>query len=334
MINAVKELLNKPVAYHPVLARMTGNVASAVMLSQGMYWQKIAESKGEEWFWVKSDGWKDQCGLSRSMQETAREVLRRSGFWFEVKRGIPAQLFFRIDAEILVEKIEAFLAGSEQGCRNVANNETERRRTTTGQFGKQGSRNVDDIEIIKENSLETLLENNKGEKTPFVIQTIEADENLKIETVEIIEIESLKADPFEQKTLPGRGAKKKPGEYTDQDVARNLDGRHQVFFAEVLRNKAWPDFLEYRTARDRRTPYRDAKSHAIGIRQLFAACHGNPDLAQAVVDQTRGNGWTGLFELKNSQKNATQQSNIPNYAANQRSVLETVLAGRYERHPE
>ena len=333
MINAVKELLNKPVAYHPVLARMTGNVASAVMLSQGMYWQKIAESKGEEWFWVKSDGWKDQCGLSRSMQETAREVLRRSGFWFEVKRGIPAQLFFRIDAEILVEKIEAFLAGSEQGCRNVANNETERRRTTTGQFGKQGSRNVDDIEIIKENSLENPLENNKGEKTPFVIQTIEADENLKIETVEIIEIEALEESPFEQKTSPGRGAKKKPGEYSNQDVARNLDGKHQVFFAEVLQNGAWDDFLEYRQIKDR-FKYKDPKSCALGIMQFYKACLGKSELAQEVVNQTRGNGWTGLFELKNSQKNATQQSNIPNYAANQRSVLETVLAGRYERHPE
>jgi len=157
MINAVKELLSKPVAYHPVLARMTGNVAAAVMLSQGMYWQRIAEDKGQEWFWVTADGWKEQCGLSRSMQETAREVLRRSGFWFEAKKGIPAQLFFRIDADVLIEKIEAYLGGCEQGCGKPANNKAETPRTTTGQFGKQVSGVADDIES-KESKKENILE--------------------------------------------------------------------------------------------------------------------------------------------------------------------------------
>lgn len=157
MINAVKELLSKPVAYHPVLARMTGNVAAAVMLSQGMYWQRIAEDKGQEWFWVTADGWKEQCGLSRSMQETAREVLRRSGFWFEIKKGIPAQLFFRIDAAVLIEKIEAYLDGCEQGCGKPANNKAETPRTTTGQFGKQVSGVSDDIES-KESKQENILE--------------------------------------------------------------------------------------------------------------------------------------------------------------------------------
>lgn len=149
MINAVKELLKRPVAYHPILAKLTGSVPAAVMLSQGMYWQGKAEDEGKEWFWVTGDGWFEQCGLTQSTQNTAREILRSTGFWFEKREGLPAKLFYQIDAETLISHITSYLNGEKQVYRNTVNKKTETREASSGRFGKQVTDDTGTQESIK-----------------------------------------------------------------------------------------------------------------------------------------------------------------------------------------
>lgn len=103
-----------------------------------------------------------------------------------------------------------------------------------------------------------------------------------------------------------RGAKK-TGDYEARDVAVFLEIPQQVFYTNVMQNGSWPDYLEYRRTQHR-FKYKDAKSHALAVKNLFTCTGGKPELAQSVVDQSRAKGWTGLFPVKdNSNGNGKQQ---------------------------
>jgi len=148
----------------------------------------------------------------------------------------------------------------------------------------------------------------------FNIDNIEGNVELNIE-----------AD-FEKKEaeVKGKKSRKKSAEYTDREVAAFLEIDQQVFFTEILRNGAWNDYLEYRITKDR-FRYKDAKSHALAVKNLFMICSKNPELAQAVVDQSRANGWTGLHPLKNQQ---LQTNNKKSHVDEQYKLANAVFANR------
>jgi len=102
---------------------------------------------------------------------------------------------------------------------------------------------------------------------------------------------------------PKAKSKKAPAEITPEQIAAHLQPSEQGFFAQVIANGAWADYQEYRMGLDR-FKYKDAKSAAAGIRGMFTATAGNADNAQTVVDQSRANGWKGVFPLKNNNSNA------------------------------
>ena len=90
----------RPVAYYPKLVKVTGSVNAAIFLSQLGYWTpKAADPNG--WVYKTQAEWETETGLTRWEQETARRQLRDRGILTEVKRGMPARLFFQIDVEAL-----------------------------------------------------------------------------------------------------------------------------------------------------------------------------------------------------------------------------------------
>lgn len=93
---ALYQLLDRPVAYHPVLADLVGSVEAAIMLSQALYWQRRGRAEDGYWYTSRED-WYDQTRLGRYAQERAREVLRRHAWWSEQRRGVPARLYYRVD---------------------------------------------------------------------------------------------------------------------------------------------------------------------------------------------------------------------------------------------
>jgi len=101
------DLLVRPVAYHPALARLLGSVPAAVMLSQSIYWQqrvpvsRPAGCPGKGWWYHTSDEWEVETALSEGMQLTARKILRKTSFWFEKAAGMPRRMWFRVDLEEL-----------------------------------------------------------------------------------------------------------------------------------------------------------------------------------------------------------------------------------------
>ena len=90
----------RPVAYYPKLVKVAGSVNAAIFLSQLGYWTpKAADPDG--WVYKTQSEWESETGLSRWEQETARRQLRERAILTEVKRGMPARLYFRIDVDAL-----------------------------------------------------------------------------------------------------------------------------------------------------------------------------------------------------------------------------------------
>lgn len=101
----------RPVAYYPKLVKVTGSVNAAIFLSQLGYWTpKAADPDG--WVYKTQAEWETETGLSRWEQETARRQLRERGVLSEIKRGMPARLFFQIDVEALTATWEEAFAPS------------------------------------------------------------------------------------------------------------------------------------------------------------------------------------------------------------------------------
>lgn len=110
-------LLDRPIAYQRIFAHVCGDPIAAILLSQAFFWSSRTKDT-DGWFYKTQAEWFEETGLTRRHQETARKKLVSLGVLEEVRRGIPAQLFFRLDVARLAELIRAFLdkkRGGEEG---------------------------------------------------------------------------------------------------------------------------------------------------------------------------------------------------------------------------
>lgn len=96
----VSRLLDRPIAFHPIFAEMTGDVLAGLMLSQAVYWSTRTNDP-EGWFYKTQKEWQKETCLSRSNQDTARRILRKHDWWEEKLTGIPAKLHYRINHKAL-----------------------------------------------------------------------------------------------------------------------------------------------------------------------------------------------------------------------------------------
>jgi hypothetical protein len=104
-------VLDRPIAFNPAFKKITGSTVAALMLSQAWYWSKrTADEDG--WFYKTLVEWEEETGLSRSEQETARKHLKGM---MEVKlRGVPAQLYYRVNKPKIYELLGIQFAGMSQ----------------------------------------------------------------------------------------------------------------------------------------------------------------------------------------------------------------------------
>lgn len=101
-------MLASPIAFHPVLARISGSVTAGLMLSQGLYWAKVLERTNptaDGWFYKTQAQWTAETCLSRWEQDGARKLLRGFSFWNEKRKDAPPKSYFRVDMEKLIEVI-------------------------------------------------------------------------------------------------------------------------------------------------------------------------------------------------------------------------------------
>jgi hypothetical protein len=160
-ISVLSELLQRPVAYHAVLAKALGSVPAAVILSQGVYWAKKAPAEKQGWFWVTAEEWYNQTGVSEESQLTARKILKQAGFWEEKLIGLPAKMHYKIDFESLVAVISGYLKTGKPVTVDNRRKKPDNARSSSGKFrqlddGKNGDKKTT-IEILDETKAETTV---------------------------------------------------------------------------------------------------------------------------------------------------------------------------------
>jgi len=113
MTNIIKELLKRPIAYQPVIAKAFGSVNLGILWSQLYYWSDKMNDK-DGWIFKTSRQLYEETALSRKEQETARKIGLSLGVLEEKLSGNPATLHFRINEDTAFEVINKFLNLIEQ----------------------------------------------------------------------------------------------------------------------------------------------------------------------------------------------------------------------------
>jgi len=108
MNESIKELLKRPIAYQPSVAKAVGSVKLAVLWSQLYYWSD--KTKNEDgWVYKTQQEIFDETGLERREQETARRIGMKLGILESKGMGHPCIVHFRINIEKMAELIDTYL---------------------------------------------------------------------------------------------------------------------------------------------------------------------------------------------------------------------------------
>lgn len=112
-------LLGRPVAYQPVFTKLPGvSVQGAIFLSQALFLcnTPTAQRRGG-WFWKEQQGdvdsWEAETGMSAKQQQTARRQLVAIGVLEEIRKGVPAKTWYRVDLDRLAQVLAEALGDDE-----------------------------------------------------------------------------------------------------------------------------------------------------------------------------------------------------------------------------
>ena len=101
-------LSDRPIAFHPQMARLFGGINEALLFQQLAYWSD--KGSDPEWIYKTQKDIQDEITLTRTQQENARRKLRGLGVIEEDKRGVPAKLYFRVIWDRMYELLEEHAA--------------------------------------------------------------------------------------------------------------------------------------------------------------------------------------------------------------------------------
>ncbi len=229
-MSALMQLLDRPIAYQPSFVGLGVGVTGAVLLSQLVYWHNRMDAG---WFYKTQKEIRDETGLTREEQETARRRLISAGVLEEDRRGVPAKLYFRVKADalelLLLKKIKEKTqnAGNPhssmresriQECGNAADKHAENPQTSMRESSAPDCGNPADIhtgdytEITSETTAEI-----KPVRLPAAPTDQPQEDSLKIDYDEVLRI-------F-RATLPEL-----------PDVLKMTDGRRKAL------RKLWKDY--------------------------------------------------------------------------------------------
>lgn len=110
-------LSDRPVAFHPQLARLLGGINAALLFQQIAFWSNTKVDSGPgygAWIWKTQSELEVETAMTRYEQEGARRLLRRKGVVEEKRCGVPARLHYRINWRCFFEL--AAPPGSSPDC--------------------------------------------------------------------------------------------------------------------------------------------------------------------------------------------------------------------------
>jgi hypothetical protein len=93
------QVFDAPVSFHRCLIAVSGGVTAALMLSHAIAVTLELDPAAQGWFVKSREAWTAETGLTRWELETARRSLREAGLLQERRLGMPARLYYRVDAD-------------------------------------------------------------------------------------------------------------------------------------------------------------------------------------------------------------------------------------------
>lgn len=105
----IKELLKRPIAYNPIVAKAFGSVKLGILWSQMYYWSERTNDE-DGWVYKTQNDLFEETGLSRKEQETARKLGKKIGVLESQVMGVPPKVNFRVDLEKTEEIIKDYIS--------------------------------------------------------------------------------------------------------------------------------------------------------------------------------------------------------------------------------
>jgi hypothetical protein len=113
-------LSDRPIAFHPELARALGGINEALFFQQIAYWSDKGDDP--EWIYKSQVELEHETCLSAYQQKQARDHLKRLGVLQDARRGVPARLYYRIDWDATFRFLETANLDSEAPASKDARN--------------------------------------------------------------------------------------------------------------------------------------------------------------------------------------------------------------------
>jgi len=102
-IIALDTLLDRPIAFNRIFAKISGGLVSGIILSQLYYWSKI---KSHTEFYKTNEEIMEECFVGRDAFYTAIKKIEGLGIFERIKKGMPAKTFYKINLAKLIEIID------------------------------------------------------------------------------------------------------------------------------------------------------------------------------------------------------------------------------------
>jgi hypothetical protein len=121
------EVLESPVAFHRIYAKITGSINAGLLLSQLCYWDR----KMQRVFWKTNADFANELGMSTWEFKTAKAMLVKAGFITVTRRGVPATSHYKVNKSAVLAQISSWLESNQQDGGNPTNKMGEIQPTIT-----------------------------------------------------------------------------------------------------------------------------------------------------------------------------------------------------------
>lgn len=97
------DIFDEPIVFHRAYVPIAGSALAALFLSYAVYSTDRLPHEAEGWFKKTGDEWLQETGMTRFEQQAARRVLREKDILIERRVGLPAELWFKVRTDLLLE---------------------------------------------------------------------------------------------------------------------------------------------------------------------------------------------------------------------------------------
>ena len=122
----LKEFSERPIAYQPIYAKITGSATAGILLSQLVYWHYAMKEKE---FYKTDNDFCNELSLGLYELRGAKKKLQELGVVIVNRKGVPAKTYYKVDIKRLFTLITS-CGKNPQLVVGKTNNKSEEKPTT------------------------------------------------------------------------------------------------------------------------------------------------------------------------------------------------------------